>query len=194
MRKCASLLQDEKLLAKLSAGDLVALEAKYHAFCLALLYKKAARDEEEEDEMKMTRPEGITLAELVLYIEESSTTSAAKLPLFKLFKLVKSTHPVWHSLVKTTPRTHTTRLKNYILSHIPTLEEHKQGRVAFLAFKKDLANVLQKAQKEDCHEEAIHLAKAASIVHKNMLAKKYTFDGSFEHNCKVNSVPATLIS
>ena len=51
--KCASVLQDEKLLAKLSAGDLVALKAKYHASCLTLLYKKAARDEEEEDEMKM---------------------------------------------------------------------------------------------------------------------------------------------
>ena len=60
--------------------------------------------------------------------------------------------------------------------------------------KDDLASVLQKAHKEDCDEEAIHIAKAASIVRKNMLAKKYTFDGSFEHNCQVNSFLATLRS
>ena len=39
-RHCRS---DEELLAKLSAGDLVALEAKHLTPCLALLYKKAER-------------------------------------------------------------------------------------------------------------------------------------------------------
>lgn len=34
---------NEELLAKLSTGDLVALEARYHAPCLASLYKKAER-------------------------------------------------------------------------------------------------------------------------------------------------------
>ena len=34
---------DEELLVKLSVGDSVALEAKYHAPCLASLYKKAER-------------------------------------------------------------------------------------------------------------------------------------------------------
>ena len=34
---------DEELLAKLSARDLIAMEAKYHAPCLASLYKKAER-------------------------------------------------------------------------------------------------------------------------------------------------------
>ena len=137
VRKCASVLQDEKLLAKLSAGDLVPLEAKYHASCLALLYKKAARDEEEEDEMKMTRPEDIALAELVSYMEESSTTSAAELPVFKLSELAeKYTSRLAPLGENTTPRIHTTRLKNRIRLHIMTLEEHKQGRDAFLAFKK----------------------------------------------------------
>ena len=36
VKKCAMVLLDEKLLAKLSAGDLVALEAKYHAPCLSI--------------------------------------------------------------------------------------------------------------------------------------------------------------
>ena len=41
VRQCAQQLQDQTLLAKLSEGDLIALEAKYHAQCLALLYNRA---------------------------------------------------------------------------------------------------------------------------------------------------------
>ena len=33
--------KDKSLLAKLSAGDLIAQEAKYHARCLAALYNEA---------------------------------------------------------------------------------------------------------------------------------------------------------
>lgn len=35
VRKCAHILQDQKLISKLSAGDLVAQDALYHASCLA---------------------------------------------------------------------------------------------------------------------------------------------------------------
>ena len=64
----------------------------------------------------------------------------------------------------------------------------------FLAFKTDLANALQKAHKEDIVEEAMHLAKDAIIVRKEMFTQKYTFDGSFESNCQANSVPLSLVS
>ena len=37
---CAKVLQDEKLIAKLSAGDLVAQEAKYHLNCLNAVYNR----------------------------------------------------------------------------------------------------------------------------------------------------------
>ena len=67
----------------------------------------------------------------------------------------------------TPARIHSTRLKDRILSQISALEEHKQGHdVFFWAFKNDLANVLQNARKEDSAEEAMHLAKAASIACK----------------------------
>ena len=40
VRQCALKLQDKHLLSKLSVGDLIAQEAKYHAQCLASLYNK----------------------------------------------------------------------------------------------------------------------------------------------------------
>ena len=121
--------------------------------------------------------------------------SAAELPVFKLADLADMYKSRLMQLgEKATERIHTTRLKNRILSQNPSVEEQKNGRDVFLAFKSDLANVLDKAHNEDYDEEAIHLAKAASIVRKDMLSKKYTFNGSFESNCQLNSVPASLVS
>ena len=147
-------LQDEMLLAKLSAGDLVALEAKYHAPCLASLYKKAERvkEEGEEDETSPRLPEGIALAELVSFIEESRMVSTVELPVFRL--VGKYTCRLKQLGENTRAGIHTTRLKDRILSQIPALQEHKQGRDVFLAFKTDLANTLQKAHKEDIDEES----------------------------------------
>ena len=64
----------------------------------------------------------------------------------------------------------------------------------FLAIKTDLANALQKAHKEDFHEEAMHLAKGTTIMHKQMFTQKYTFDGSFWSNSQANSIPPSLVS
>jgi len=40
VRKCAFDLQDEELIAKLTGGDLIAQEGKYHLSCLAQLYRR----------------------------------------------------------------------------------------------------------------------------------------------------------
>lgn len=45
VRKAAMKLQDKSLLAKLSAGDLIAQEARYHLPCLLSLYNRARETE-----------------------------------------------------------------------------------------------------------------------------------------------------
>ena len=45
VRECARILQNTALLAKLSACNLVVLEAKYHAKCRVGLYNKVERKE-----------------------------------------------------------------------------------------------------------------------------------------------------
>ena len=59
VRKCAYTLQDERLLAKRSEGDLVALEARCHAPCVVSLYKKAEVAQEKDKGEEMQRPDGI---------------------------------------------------------------------------------------------------------------------------------------
>ena len=73
VRKCALKLEDKPLLAKLSAGDLITQEAKYHTQCFVSLYNKA-RDAKTSVEMDTDRDNYcIALAELVSYIEETRT-------------------------------------------------------------------------------------------------------------------------
>lgn len=71
VRKCAHELQDTKLLAMLATGDMIALEAKYHAKCLVALYNKASRDDissgVDETDLHL---HGIAFAQLVAYMED----------------------------------------------------------------------------------------------------------------------------
>ena len=50
VRKCAAQVGDNELLARLSMGDMVALEAKYHSKCLLALYYRAKTTVEAEPE------------------------------------------------------------------------------------------------------------------------------------------------
>ena len=73
------------LLAKLSKGDMVALDAKYHSKCLSALYNHARKFKAgaQQGEHPMS---GIAFAELVMYIEETRLESSTA-PIFKLADL-----------------------------------------------------------------------------------------------------------
>ena len=62
-------LQDERLLAKLSAGHMVAQDAKYQPRCLVTLYNKDAtmQDRSDKANSKLKVNQGIALAELLTY-------------------------------------------------------------------------------------------------------------------------------
>lgn len=144
VRRCAFALQDQKLLAKLSAGDLVALEACYHSSCIATLYKRAETVSKDEPDNTKFQLEGIALAELITYIEEARAASDS-ITVFKLADLANMYTTRMEQLgADTKVRVHTTRLKERLLSHVPELEAYKTGRDIFLGFKEDLALPLNK--------------------------------------------------
>jgi hypothetical protein len=89
VRECAMLLQDSKLLAKLSSGDMVAQEVKYHAKCLAALYNRSrAAQSKLTQENAESKRSGIAFAELVAYINEIRETASSP-PVFKLNDLTR---------------------------------------------------------------------------------------------------------
>ena len=65
--KCATDLQDQQLLAELSAGDLVEQDAKYHLGCLVPLYNRAAAEKARKGKQNTTDnlSKSIALAELL---------------------------------------------------------------------------------------------------------------------------------
>ena len=86
VRECATLVEDTILLGKLSMGDMIALEAKYHSKCLLVLYNHARKFKADAstDEPQIS---GIAFAELAMYIEETRL-EASTAPVFKLADLV----------------------------------------------------------------------------------------------------------
>ena len=91
-------------------------------------------------------------------------------------------------------RVNSTRLKERLLSQLPDLREYNEGREVKLAFSSDISAALQFAQDYDYDAEAIHLAKAATFVRKEMLTKQQHFKGSFKSDCHHQAVPKSLLA
>ncbi|XP_033643377.1 uncharacterized protein LOC117303320 [Asterias rubens] len=83
-----------------------------------------------------------------------------------------------------------TRLKDKLLAEIPELETYRKGRDVLLAFHKDVGSILSQASD---FNEAILLAKAATILRRQMLDHKSKFDGTFHETCIEESMPPTLL-
>jgi hypothetical protein len=172
VRKCAYDLQDEQLIAKLSTGDLIAIEAKYHRKCLANLYNKArALQKHDDTESKETTCQGIALAELISYIQESRQYDDIKV--FRLADLVKLYQDRLEQLCITgTSRINSTHLKNRILVHLPNMSAYKKGRDVFLAYECDVGTVLWEGYHTDFDEQSIMLKNVADIIRRDIFPKK----------------------
>ena len=71
--ECARELQDTALLAKFAAGDMVAIEAKYHNRCLCALYNRARLASSIDNDGVEACMHGIAFAELVVLLENTSS-------------------------------------------------------------------------------------------------------------------------
>ena len=192
VQRCAIILEDTDLLAKLAPGDMVALEAKYHTKCLANLYNRAraATESAIADTGVDARVRGIAFAELVTFMEENRREESI-VPTFKLSDLARMYKARLEQLgVSVEGRIHSTRLKARLLAVILDLQAHSQGRDVLLTF--DVGTAIKTACDHD--SDAILLARAAQLVRKEMFDKIFHFDGSFKPECQQNSVPTSLLS
>lgn len=191
VRKCAHDLQDERLLAKLSTGDMIAQEAKYHSCCLVSLYNQAASlINEVETGSKDEISHGIALAELVAYIEDLKASESVA-PVFKLSDLIKLYSTRLHQLGVEEVQPHSTRFKDRILAQLPNLRAHREGRDILFAFDEDVGPALRKACHKNFDDEAVCLARAAKIVRREIFELEASFTGSFDKDCQISS-PVTV--
>lgn len=191
---CAVLLEDTALLAKLSAGDMVAQDAKYHSKCLASLYNRA-RSVKSRGEVtdKTDEFSGIAFAELVIYIEEVRQADELGAPVFKLSDLAQLYSSRMEQLgVKLETRVHTTRLKDRLLAQFHDMRAQKKGRDILLAFE-DVGAALATMCELDSDNDAIHLARATKIVRSQLFEEANSFSG-FSVGCQEKSVPSHLLA
>ena len=66
------------------------------------------------------------------------------------------------------------------------------GKEVLLVFDNDIGSALSMACTHDQDMDALHLAKAAQIVRREMFNTRNRFDGSFAQGCQESSVPLSL--
>ena len=71
--ECACELQDTALLTKLAAGDMIAIESKYHNRCLCALFNRARLAQPMDNDGVEACMHGIAFAELVVFLENASS-------------------------------------------------------------------------------------------------------------------------
>ena len=195
VKKAAALIGNMQLLGRLSAGDMIAQDAKYHTNCL-LRHVRACKTDAKNEECKDATASGIVFAELVMFLEEARYEENVA-PVFKLADLVK----LFESRLKqfnigTDEKVHSTRLKERLLKHIPDLRAHNKGRDVFLVFEEDIRAALARVVEQDDgdDDDAVQLANAAKIVRRDLFEKLDSFNGSFKKGCQEDSVPKLLLA
>ena len=62
-----------------------------------------------------------------------------------------------------------------------------------LIFDKDIGDAIWKAcERDNFDNDALHLARAAQVVRRDMFDGKFTFNGSFKQGCQEAAVPQSL--
>ncbi|KAG1654981.1 Glycine receptor subunit alpha-3 [Nymphon striatum] len=180
IRSAALHIGDTKLLAKLSEGDVIAIEMKYHLKCLVSLYNRAKSTacQQPPHNQIYEMYHSIAFAELVTYIEEELTEMIT--PVIKLANMVKMYSTRLEQLGNLKgERVHSTRLKEKLLAHIPGLQAHKQGKDILFIRDADIGKVLSDAFDKNNDSDAMCLARAAQIIRRDMFQELFSFNGSF---------------
>ncbi|VDI22023.1 Hypothetical predicted protein [Mytilus galloprovincialis] len=195
LKSCAETLQDKQLLAKLSTGDVIAQDLKYHPACLVALYNKerAMKKRTEEQAQIDTDAEkeagDVALAELVNYVFETQRNSDGA-NAFRLADLSNMYEKRVQQLSEGTIPIHRTRLKEMLLAKIPDLQAYTKGREVLLVFEKDVGPAIALACNYD---DTIHIGKTAEIIRAQIKEHKTKFSGSFSADDTQSSVPTSLL-
>lgn len=208
LKEYAQVLQDAKLLARVNSIDLRAHEAKYHHTCITKCHNQVRSAKKSDSSNGIDKDEvnhGIALAELVSYLKEKKEEKHATVSnmkenkdkknptVFILADLVKLYDMKLQQLGTVSTKTNSTRLKDRILAQFSDLTSHTEGRNVLLAFEDDVGVLLKQASEKNYDDEAMYLAKAASIIRRDIFAMDaQMFQGSFTDDCQEKSIPSSL--
>ena len=196
----ATFLNDSRLLAKLSEGDMVATEAQYHKKCLTTCYNtyKSRKRSVLPEADKLRNIENKALKDVVDYVKEKIVLciECESTPVFTQKSLTDfyNARLICHGADKEfTRRSHRTRLRERIMEKVPGLRYSKDGRKVLLSIDDDVGKALFIACENSAEEEKRILSKAAKLIRKLILqSDDEIFDGNTSYERKKKSVPDSL--
>jgi hypothetical protein len=175
---------------------MIAIDAVYHAKCLAALYRRNANVSENKHEKDTSQDVIFTsaFAELMSFIDSSLENEEIS-PVFKLSELKQFYCSKIKQLGGQTSSVHSTRLKNQVLANFPELKAHEEGRDILIVLDEDVGRSIRQTSALESEAEAVILARAARILRRDILQHQNPpFEGSFPNGCQEKSVPSTLVS
>ena len=190
--KAAKVLGEQALIRKLSEGDMIAVDAVYHLRCLSKLYRRAeavmkGMNSEGSDDEQVSKE--LALSELIDYIESFRGSG----DVIEMTDVCKWYDERLVSLGICTVTTHTTRLRETIVSSIPDLKPIKTSSGQWnLMFDADLGIALNEIKKCGVSEKMAILVKTAKALRDDFLATKHVFTGSFTPTSEADSIPRSL--
>lgn len=125
----------------------------------------------------------------MIYIYETKVASSDP-PIFCLGNVCILYKERLEQLGIVAPDVHATHLKERLLLHIPELAPHHQGHDVLLVFKKDGGLILAQAIQ---YGDAVHLAKAAEMIRRDLLQHKSEFSIMSVDGCLEETVPPSLL-
>ena len=198
VRQIATDMRDTKLLLKLSAGDMVALDAMYHKDCLSFFYNRhrsVTQSSKSKEKRCQLSADSLAFAEVVSYIEEHERISTDTSHMFKLtdLKQLYCEHLQAFGGENAEQYIHSTRLAQKLQQFLPNLEVHHSKAGTVLTFKKDIGDALLDACYSDQDEEAVMLMRVAKLIRKDIFEMKYRFDGSLA-DAQYDDLPTSLFA
>ena len=118
--------------------------------------------------------EDLAFAKVIAYIDEFMDTEEKAV--LRLADLGNMYFLKQEELGIEQPTVNKTRLKDRILEVFPDLSAYTEGREVLFAFDHEIAGALREAKRRD--SDAWHLAKATTIIRKDMLKVKNSINGT----------------
>ena len=183
MRGAETRLSDERLLAKLSDGGLVAIESRYHKSCLTALYNRLRVEclkspADFEDDILY----GFVVTEVVEHMHHmreciipEESTLVFKLKEFE--SLLSRRLAEYNAPQDSIDSIHSTRRKDDILKKLPDLSEAKHGRDVVLTLGDNVGAAIFYAWTLSGQSDRACLAMAAAITRKQLFVDYQQQDG-----------------
>lgn len=192
LREMADKMNDTWMIAKISQGDLVAIEAKYHFLCL-IRYKNRYRSFLRQNEDKNSNryaTKARAFVELISYIEDSLEEGIS------VFKL-SSLHQMYEDRLGQLGEHITenrTRFKQKVIDKFSDfgVQEQFDGKNIMLVFPDGMREMLSSMKLVSHEEEALLFAKVAKICRDDMFKTENKFSGTFPPQCQEKSVSSTI--